>query len=151
MKNYDPLEPPALNKDLLYGTLDAVVAADILGTWNQQDWLRFEDPDDDGSEEVMERAERRQAATGEWCGTTCCYAGHALLIEGGRLVYDEGRSYILLDKCLLSAGSVSPEAMQRLGLTEWEASTLFSANNSLQDLKEIVDAIAAGKFRGDWG
>ena len=116
------------DKDMLYATLDRVIAADADGTWNQKAWVEIND-----------------------CGTAFCYAGHLLHSQGWqpiRLAADMPWNSVGLIKdgeVLLWTG-IGARAAALLGLTGEEADALFSEDNTLEELKELVDQIVDGTF-----
>jgi hypothetical protein len=126
------------NTDLLYATLDAVLAADVAGTWKQGSWIDVGEP---------------YAADENMCRTNACFAGWSLLIQGGQILTrraSEGEgTYIsayaiqMDDGEVVDAFDVATKAQRALGLTEYQAEALFAGGNTLTHLKEIVDEIAA--------
>jgi len=78
------------------------------------------------------------------CGTACCIAGRQALLDGGQFV--PGRWSVTAAR--MPGGRVvdiSEYAGNRLGLTETQAEALFSEDNSLTDLRKIIDRIAEGE------
>lgn len=91
---------------------------------------------------------------GEICGTTCCVAGHALLLSGDWTLKEVmNHSGEIVDVDIVSAddGSTRPhysrEAAKVLGLTTGEADSLFDANNTRDDVLRIVEDIRDGVYR----
>ncbi|WAB09579.1 hypothetical protein SEA_WOOPER_76 [Gordonia phage Wooper] len=92
------------------------------------------------------------------CGTACCFAGHTALQVGDRPVVnvevdhalrnDLGSLTIMdvrpVDNPDVTV-SVSTRAMDLLGLDHEEADVLFEANNTLADLRVMVDWICSGR------
>lgn len=122
------------NADLLYKTLDLVIAAEPDGTWDQNNWIAYND---------------------DFCGTTACFAGHTLLAQGGKILtrketgasghtYIEAYAVSMPDGRFISASAVAMAAQESLRLTYGQADDLFHADRSIAQLKEIVDEIAAG-------
>lgn len=84
------------------------------------------------------------------CGTTACFAGHAALLDGaewapanvpiGELVLarddDPDLNVLVLDGT--PSVFVDDRAQRILGLTEYQATELFSGCNSLDDLRTLV-------------
>lgn len=100
-------------------------------------------------------------STGE-CGTAMCFAGWAAQLDGGRwLSWREEWAWLRARKgetpeVVTPDGQplvhVRERAERRLGLTEQEASELFSVRNTLSDLSRLVRDIKSGKTRqpGYW-
>jgi hypothetical protein len=120
-----------VNTDLLYEVLDTVIAAEADGTWNQGAWIGYD----------------------EMCGTTACFAGYTLIVQGGQVLTrkardDGGPEYIEAYGIQMKQGRVRAcdiafEAKEALGLTYEETDRLFNADNSLSTIKQIVDDIAS--------
>jgi hypothetical protein len=77
-----------------------------------------------------------------WCGTSCCFAGHAAILAGSRRV-EKARepgalSWAHVRRPDGKLGLVWEVAERELGLDEWQASELFAADNTLADLRRIV-------------
>lgn len=120
------------NTDLLYATLDRVIAAEPDGTWDQNNWIAYND---------------------DFCGTTACFAGHTLLAQGGKILtraatagdrtYIEAYAVKMPDGTFITTGMVADAASEALRLTPRQADNLFHAERGIAELKEIVDKIAA--------
>jgi hypothetical protein len=112
-----------VNQELLYETLDAVIAADTVGDWEQGNWVVPSRSQDPGS-----------------CGTAACFAGWRAILDGvyldGMLVGRQGGHK--------PRESIRMYAENRLGLTPEQDGSLFSGGNTLEDLKYMVNAIAGG-------
>ena len=84
---------------------------------------------------------------GEICGTACCLAGWTLLFDHEHYRFDAKRDRIV-DKRdelrWLSSDDFITRAGGRLGLTDLEASVLFSACNTLGDLRQMTTDLQAG-------
>lgn len=126
------------NKDLLFRTMDRVLEVAPEGTWRQGTWLDYD---------------------GGLCGTTACFAGWVLQLEGGvvrleHMTNGYGHPYIeatgldMPDGTFVSVDDIADEAHTRLRITWGEAKQLFYSENSLTQLKEIVDHIAGGERNG---
>lgn len=80
------------------------------------------------------------------CGTTACFAGHAVRLTGAKLLH-YGDS-LFADYCLpLEAGNpvdIAEHARRVLELGNEVSQVLFNANNTLEDLEAIVDALING-------
>jgi hypothetical protein len=116
----------------MYRTLDAVLAAGGAGRpgWNQQKWVDI-----------------------NTCGTAFCYAGWALHLTGWQAVRlkDEGTpdhlsEVMVKDGRILRWMEIGAAARDLLGLTNEEADALFAEENTIEDLKELVDSIVSGTF-----
>ena len=113
---------------LLYATLDRVIAAAADGSWNQKMWVEINE-----------------------CGSAFCYAGHYLHSRGWRACrlpeQPTWATYALTrDGEILTWTGIGERAAAELGLTPAEADALFEEENTLEQLKEIVDEIANGTF-----
>jgi len=114
---------------LMYATLDRVVAAAADGTWNQKKWVEIND-----------------------CGSAFCYAGHLLHSQGWqpiRLAGDQVWDSVGLvkDGEILMWTGIGARAAELLGLSSEEEEALFAEENTLEQLKELVDEIANGTFK----
>lgn len=113
---------------LLYATLDRVVAAAADGSWNQKMWVEINE-----------------------CGSAFCYAGHLLHMQGWQAVrIPEQPSWATFGLArngeILTWTGIGERAAQELGLTNAQADALFEEDNTLEQLKEIVDEIANGTW-----
>jgi len=83
----------------------------------------------------------------EWCGTSCCFAGHAALLSGSSRVIDtEGAPVVLWARVRRPDGKLAhvwDVAEQELGLDEARAERLFQADNTIEDLRRIVSDLIA--------
>lgn len=75
------------------------------------------------------------------CGTTCCVAGHAVVMRGHDLRIDKyGSAYYTADgNCIWDLGALE------LSLTNEEASDLFHEDNSREDIQRIAEQVAANR------
>ena len=84
---------------------------------------------------------------GEICNTACCIAGWTLLFDHEHYRFD-AKSNRIVDKRnearWLSSDDFIRRAGGRLGLTDLEASVLFSACNTLRDLRQMTTDLQAG-------
>jgi len=110
------------NVALLRETMDAVLAHQ--DQWDQAYWIRETE-----------------------CGTSYCFAGWVAALDG----YTQTVRSSDLARRKALAGNASGEtvvirdhASERLGLTDEQAYDLFSAGNTLADLKRIVDDLCDG-------
>lgn len=81
---------------------------------------------------------------GEWtCGTAGCMAGNYVLAKGWRPYSDETvyRDVIRVGKPEREEEPVRDLAVEGLGLTEYQANALFSANNTLPLINRLIDLI----------
>lgn len=109
---------------LLRETLDQVIAADVVGLWDQESWFRETE-----------------------CGTAGCFAGWRFMLDGGEKASRQpgiGGGFGRLPR-VLPLISVPDWARARLGLTDEEADELFSPMNKLSELKRIVDDLCDGR------
>lgn len=130
-----------VNAQLLSETMDAVIAADQDGTWNQATWY---DPIRDDQ--------------GNFCGTAGCFAGHRAFLDGYKLVWRDNWHRLpgyyeienTVQDCILNFASIPSYVQNRLELTDHQAEVLFSENNTLDELKEMVNALLAGDDLSTW-
>lgn len=103
-------------------TMDAVLAASAEGRWRQDVW--FENRD----------------AYGKECGTAGCFAGWCAFLDGYTVI--DWNTVMLFNPAThrtLLKNQVRYWAQERLGLDDNQATVLFAATNTLEDLKELVD------------
>lgn len=111
------------NVDLLKRTLAHIEAHP--DRWDQMDW-------------------RNTDADSERCGTACCFAGWAAILNGSTwdVPDDQVRQQLDLDEDRLmevdGGVMVSDAARDALGLTGKQADQLFDCGNRLRDLRSIV-------------
>lgn len=103
-----------INKELLVKTLAFIKANPE--TWDQGDWV---------------------------CGTTMCFAGHACVLNGDKLITDpdddwQGCVQGVTDPHDGDPMHASERARLILGLDHVDSKRLFHAGNSLERLDEIV-------------
>ncbi len=74
-----------------------------------------------------------------WCGTSCCFAGHAGALVGyTNKVYADGSiSMIMVDPVTKEEKWVDELATERLGLTPAQADYLFESVRTIQDFEEF--------------
>lgn len=135
---------PELNRDLLYRALDTVLAMDMIGRVDMTRWTarppsRYDSEDGRNAE----RYAKQQAA--DICATTACFAGWALMLDGGRSIGTF--SIELPDGEVIDQDDIETRARERLGLTREEAHALFYAPDDIAEVKARVDKIAAGDYR----
>lgn len=76
------------------------------------------------------------------CGTQYCLAGHVLQEAGYDFVYGAGARIAMYSLSPTGAqGDFSERAADLVGLSRWEASMLFSSENSIEDIKLIANTI----------
>lgn len=107
----------------------------------------------------QERGEPSEWYQGQWavktdCGTTCCIAGHRVLVNGGRPEFHDtawtGERNIRTHTnwAVMPDGervSISGFAREDLDLTYDEAAALFYAND-LAEVEEVIGHIQDGTF-----
>lgn len=119
------------NAELLYETLDRSIAAHAEGLLNMQVWLIETE-----------------------CGTAGCLAGWRVILDGGRPIPNTNREYYdgvgdyLATMPDGKVVDIEEYAQGRLELTGCECRALFAPNNTVEDLKEIVDTICRGGYVG---
>src|SRR6476619_6827832 len=89
------------------------------------------------------------------CGTTACFAGHAVLIDGGVPAPDRNGVFVKArddddPECVFqrpegAITAVRDRATRILRLTRWRAGFLFDGGNTLNDVRAEVYRLA-----GDW-
>lgn len=86
---------------------------------------------------------------GEICGTTACFAGWTVLLDHehfalGKDVFGDTWAVVRGTQDRISFYN---EAKRLLGLTHMEATDLFYASATLDDVKSTIDRIKAGHYR----
>jgi hypothetical protein len=138
------LRGPALARAILTLIEDEVAAG--MSAWDQSVWFRVENhihPDTDAWIQANETLPHG-------CGTSGCFAGHAVFTQGAKLSRCEFDMGATGDRWF-SWGEVKRpdgriEAVQKwaaelLELDEEQADTLFNGSNSLEDLRRMVAAL----------
>lgn len=76
---------------------------------------------------------------GRWCGTPCCFAGHAQVLAGKH--YEDEATTIInaRDDAMEFLGS------QRHGVLALTCTWLFSAKRTLDDFRRVAIALANGR------
>jgi hypothetical protein len=108
---------------------------------------------------VREEAEKQEAGLpsewdqGHWfsrpagCGTACCIAGKAALMDGWEPSFDQifftNTSVVRKGRTERAAEYVAAEY---LGLPPQTADALFDASNILEDVEEIITGVLDGTF-----
>jgi hypothetical protein len=77
------------------------------------------------------------------CNTVCCIAGKVALEDGAEIIWNDG-GYGSRVRVLGSRIGIDDYAQQELGLTNSQAFVLFHAENNLEALRKIIDAIKRG-------
>jgi hypothetical protein len=130
-------------KEALRANMDRVIAADAQNLWQQNDWLA--PVDEDGH-----RLSTTQAVNGEFCQTAGCFAGHYVFSRGYTQVDWScstvtnpvtGQTLTFWHDNVNSVDNVSGYTRYGLGLSESQANKLFNGDNSLHQLKDMVDEI----------
>lgn len=82
-----------------------------------------------------------------FCGTTACFAGHAALIHGAKVDerFTNSDGHYMVQTSLGGSRSIKEYAQDILGLDYWQGGLLFSAVNTLEDLKMLVQGYSEGK------
>jgi hypothetical protein len=124
-----------LDREAMYETLDKVLAVEPEGLWYQGDWISL-------------------VAQGGVCRTAGCFAGWRVMLDGytelvtnyteleaANGVIEGLRNPVTGDT--IWTPYIAQEAMFRLGLTVAQSNELFAAENSLEDLKALVDKFCA--------
>jgi len=113
-----------INVELLKLGMKAVEEAAVQGTWNQKTWR---------------------------CGTSMCFAGWVIEISGREWV--PGTQHVVATPEEIADGdafysdggamAMAPSAVAQdlLGITSTWANTLFHENNTLNDLRHMVDSL----------
>lgn len=79
----------------------------------------------------------------DWCGTSCCVAGHVALAQGWQRT-NVHSSRVRRDG---EERSVSQVAREALGLTPDDAERLFDGGNSLRELWAHADQLTGGAIQ----
>lgn len=121
------------DKQALRETMDMVLAMAARGEHDQDVWVR---PSTEAS------------STEFTCGTQACFCGTRALMDGAQVLTTNFAR--LPDGTLIGEGmgydgdSWTEWGRKRFGISPDQATELFWGNNSLEDLKAIVDRICDG-------
>jgi hypothetical protein len=95
------------------------------------------------------------------CHTAYCFAGHAALLSGGEFAQDnDGEDFVFVQGPITAQYRqnknyggihVADYAQHVLGLAPGEASRLFFANNTIEDLRGMVTSLETVGHLADWG
>jgi hypothetical protein len=109
--------------DALYETLDEVIAVAPFGGHEQTVWVNKDD-----------------------CGTAACFCGRRALQDGYQYVEAGIVKHPKTGKIIGTSGASSWHnwGEKRFGLTIKQAIVLFDGENTVEDLKELVDGIVSG-------
>lgn len=82
------------------------------------------------------------------CGTAMCFAGHAIVMSGGKLIYDDPDSEGFRDAvgCRFphrATEDIGDAAARVLGINNYDASDLFYYGNDLDDLTRRVTELTS--------
>ncbi len=84
------------------------------------------------------------------CGTVCCIAGKAALLEGWRPDFlsraDVSDAFTITFERDGSSRFADELAQEILGLTDQEASHLFRSENTVEQIEELIDKIVDGSY-----
>ena len=90
-----------------------------------------------------------QAHPDEWnqkwwhCGATYCFAGLIAKGDDEIMQYNSYGSFDVIDRSTgENLGVIHKYAAERLGLTIWQADILFNEDNSLDDLKRLIEVLS---------
>lgn len=124
---------------------EALRLAGRPSAWDQNVWFEMDEP---GNERVVEYGEADEGyVLGEYvirvpsCGTVCCIAGHVAMQDGWTL--SDLNRQMRVDPETGLQESISSYAARILGLESWEASRLFDANNSAEQVHAFIEDLIA--------
>lgn len=130
-----------LNVELLRKTMDYIATHPQV--WHQGSWFWIYDSDKDTV--IPHQVEITYEEVNS-CNTAFCFAGHAALMEG--FIAPPSNTYKAWTRQVDVKGSddwhyedVDEFARKRLGLSSDVANELFAAENTIQDLKDMVNLI----------
>lgn len=94
--------------------------------------------------------QRSWRSEGEGCGTTMCFAGHAVAMEGGKFfdTYEKDFGATGYLSCELpdgNSGPIAQEAQRILGLTDAEADHIFYNMGGVDDVELAVKEVLNGE------
>lgn len=92
---------------------------------------------------VVDRTAPGQIRRSASCDTACCVAGKVALEDGVEIIRDYA-GYGSRVRVLGSRIGIDDYAQQELGLTDSQAFVLFHAENNLEALRKIIDAVKRG-------
>lgn len=140
-------EPSTPNLDLLNKVLDKIEHIEAF----KEQGLDLEEDWDQGSWAIQRFDEDENV-----CGTAMCFAGHAVVEAGHKLVWKPIESECSCLDCLEETHPVTEchvddgrdietAAREVLGLSSMQSQMLFSGSNQLKDLRRIVGQLNAGE------
>lgn len=110
---------------------------------------------------VTTRTEFRETGVTPACRTAYCFAGHAVVLSGGEFAqYDDGEDFVFVHGPITAQYRqnkayggihIADYAQHVLGLAPGEASRLFFANNTVEDLRGMVTSLETVGHLADWG
>lgn len=86
------------------------------------------------------------------CGTAYCYAGHAVHMSGGEMIFTDGHAVHIAEFCIMP-GSENPHgrrvddtAVDLLGISPQMAEYMFDAVRTVAELRHAVDGLNDGQY-----
>ncbi len=112
-----------------------------LKAWVRREWEKKES----GQESEWDQS---TWASRTGCGTACCVAGKAALLDGWQPEFadEPGVNYTIIFAKGGRTWPVDDIAQDVLGLTDEEADDLFEVSNSVEQIERMIDLIVAGKY-----
>lgn len=127
-----------INTQLVDETLAAIESD--LKHWDQYSFIAWSHLDDNAEVGTIE--ELRD------CGTTACFAGHAILLAGGKYTNGAGWSHPDVRAFGDSSSTAESIAQQLLGFTSTEATKIFyTFTDDFDVLKRTVKDVLNGEYR----
>lgn len=133
-----PSQAPELNVKAIRETLEKVEqeAEKDSGLWDQGHWVVV------GGEaepvNVIDNEGDEYFVVMNHCGTTGCFAGHGVLMNG---YLPMRQSSLVFNPTTMGVSHVQEAAVDLFGLTVDEADALFNGENRIEDLRTIAETI----------
>lgn len=129
-------EPHTPNLDLLNKVLDKIEHIEAF----KEQGLDLEEDWDQGSWAIQRFDEDENV-----CGTAMCFAGHAVVEAGHKLVWKPIETRPVTECRVDDGRDIETAARELLGLSSTQSNMLFSGSNQLKDLRRFVGQLNAGE------
>lgn len=130
----------AFNVEALKNTMEIVEEAALHQMWNQHMWITTSTFTQKEGKYTRIKSRSMEFHGEHFCNTAACFAGWSVLLDGWRpRVTDENEIELSKDGETIGDWEVELVAMEILGLGAYDAATLFESENTLDDLRILVN------------